>query len=630
MSYNGSGTFNINTSGQPVVAGTVITATAFNLLTADLATGLTTAMTKDGQTTTTARIPFAQGISSTLVTDATNTTSGSIITAGGVGIAKALYVGTNANVAGTLDVTGTTTLTNPVINNIKMGYSTTATAAGTTTLTISSNYRQFFTGSTTQTIVLPVTSTLVTGIAYEIENNSTGLLTVNSSGGNLVGTIPAGVCAHAVCIGTTLTTAADWDWDYISTTTITGTGANVLGTSPTITTATLASPNITTALTLTGSAGTSGQALVSAGSGNAPTWSTVSSDTVGFKNRIINGAMVIDQRNAGASVTPTASAYTLDRWYANISQSSKFSVQQNAGSVTTPSGFTNYLGITSLSAYSIGATDYFILQQAIEGFNTADLKWGTAFAQNVTLSFQVYSSLTGTFGGTISSGASQRAYPFTYTISSANTWTTVSVTIAGDTGGTWNGATNGVGVIVRFGLGVGSTYSATAGSWTSTNFIFSATGATSVVGTNGATFYITGVQLEKGSTATSFDYRPYGQEFYLCQRYYQTLPFGSGFFSMGGAIATNNVRGTLLKLDTVMRAAPTVTIPASGSGAGQMFYSTASGGTPSTIGTNSVQRAQVNSFQIEGDGYTGAFVVGQGVGLSAGSGGLTITASSEL
>ena len=234
MSYNGSGTFNINTTGQPVVAGTVISSSAFNSLTSDLATGLTTAITKDGQTTTTARITFAQGFTSSLTTDSSSTTTGSIITAGGVGIAKALYVGTNANVAGTLDVTGTTTLTNPVINNIKMGYSTTATAAGTTTLTVSSNYRQFFTGSTTQTIVLPVTSTLVTGMAYEIENNSTGTLTVNSSGGNLVGTIPAGVCAHAVCIGTTLTTAADWDWDYISTSTITGTGANVLGTSPTI------------------------------------------------------------------------------------------------------------------------------------------------------------------------------------------------------------------------------------------------------------------------------------------------------------------------------------------------------------------------------------------------------------
>ena len=251
MSYNGSGTFQINTSGQPVVAGTVISSTAFNALTADLATGLSTAITKDGQTTTTARIPFAQGINSSLATDSSSTSTGSIITAGGVGIAKNLYVGVNANIAGTLSVTGSTTLTNPVINNIKMGYTTTATAAGTTTLTVSSNYRQFFTGTLAQTIVLPVTSTLVTGMAFEIENNSTGLLTVNSSGGNLVGTIPAGVCAHAVCIGTTLTTAADWDWDYISTTTITGTGANVLGTSPTITTPTISSLSSAAATALT-------------------------------------------------------------------------------------------------------------------------------------------------------------------------------------------------------------------------------------------------------------------------------------------------------------------------------------------------------------------------------------------
>jgi hypothetical protein len=251
MSYNGSGTFQINTTGQPVVTGTVISATAFNSLTADLATGLSTAITKDGQTATTSRIPFAQGITSTLTTDATSTASGSIITTGGVGIAKALWVGGLANFASTITYGGVTltaavtgtgkmvldtgpTISLPVIDNIKMGYTTTATAAGTTTLTVASNYRQFFTGSTTQTIVLPVTSTLVTGIAYEIENNSTGLLTVNSSGGNLVGTIPAGVCAHAVCIGTTLTTAADWDWDYISNTSITGTGSAVLATSPTV------------------------------------------------------------------------------------------------------------------------------------------------------------------------------------------------------------------------------------------------------------------------------------------------------------------------------------------------------------------------------------------------------------
>jgi hypothetical protein len=255
-----------------------------------------------------------------------------------------------------------------------------------------------------------------------------------------------------------------------------------------------------------------------------PTTSTTGefvTSVTGFKNRIINGAMVIDQRNAGASVTPNSS-YTLDRWASINSQTSKFTVQQNAASVTPPAGFANYLGVTSSSAYSIAAGDYFAIYQPIEGFNTSDLAFGTASAATVTLSFWVRSSLTGTFGGALKNGAANRSYPFTYTISVANTWEQKSVTIAGDTSGTWVGATNGTGLSVQIGLGVGSTFSGTAGSWQGSNLI-SATGATSVVGTNGATFYITGVQLEKGSTATSFDYRPYGTELFLCQRYYSEV-----------------------------------------------------------------------------------------------------------
>jgi hypothetical protein len=249
-----------------------------------------------------------------------------------------------------------------------------------------------------------------------------------------------------------------------------------------------------------------------------------SASSMGFKNRIINGAMVIDQRNAGASVNaPTTTGYTLDRWYVNASQSSKLTIQQNAGSVTPPAGFTYYLGATSSSAYSITASDLFYVSQFIEGYNSADLAWGTASASSVTLSFRVYSSLTGTFGGALQNSANARSYPFTYSIPTANTWTTISVTVAGDTSGTWL-TTNGIGIRVFLGLGVGSTYSGTAGAWAAGDFR-SATGATSVVGTNGATFYITGVQLEKGSTATSFDYRPYGTELALCQRYYQkTFP----------------------------------------------------------------------------------------------------------
>jgi hypothetical protein len=246
-----------------------------------------------------------------------------------------------------------------------------------------------------------------------------------------------------------------------------------------------------------------------------------SQNTFGFKNRIINGAMVIDQRNAGASVTVTGLNYALDRWFGEGSQSSKFTIQQNAGSVTPPAGFTNYLGATSSAATSLGPTDYFILQQRIEGFNFADLGWGTASAKTVTLSFQVYSSLTGTFGGAFLNNANNRSYPFSYSIPVANTWTTISITIAGDTTGTWL-TTNGTGLKVIFSLGTGSTYSGTAGAWAG-SLLLSVTGATSVVGTDGATFYITGVQLEKGSTATSFDYRPFGTELALCQRYYYRI-----------------------------------------------------------------------------------------------------------
>jgi len=259
----------------------------------------------------------------------------------------------------------------------------------------------------------------------------------------------------------------------------------------------------------------------------------------GFKNRIINPGMVIDQRNNGASVTPTDGQYVLDRWQQLQNPAAKYSVQQNAGSVTPPAGFTNYLGCTSLSAYALGTSNYFFIRQKIEGFNVADFGWGTANAATVTLSFWVRSSLTGTFGGSITNSAETRSYPFTYIISAANTWEQKSVTISGDTTGTWL-TNNGAGINVGFGIGVASNFSGTAGVWAG-SALYSATGATSVVGTNGATFYITGVQLERGSNATSYEFRSYGQELALCQRYYykvfpaattkpltQTGWFGSG------------------------------------------------------------------------------------------------------
>jgi len=282
-----------------------------------------------------------------------------------------------------------------------------------------------------------------------------------------------------------------------------------------------------------------------------------SSGSFGFKNRIINGAMTFDQRNAGAATANTITGYTLDRWSAvQVATTGKLVVQQNAGAVTPPAGFTNYLGITSQSAYSIGASDFYAILQSIEGFNIADLNWGTANAKTITISFYVRSSLTGTFGGVLNNGGT-RSYPFTYTISLANTWEQKSVTIAGDQSGTWN-ATNGTGVQLWFGLGVGSTNAGPVGAWASANYI-GVSSAVSVVGTNGATFFITGVQLEVGSTATSFDYRPYGTELALCQRYYYQVAAGSSAytqFGAGRAFSTTGGNG-IVQFPMPMRTAPT-------------------------------------------------------------------------
>jgi hypothetical protein len=283
----------------------------------------------------------------------------------------------------------------------------------------------------------------------------------------------------------------------------------------------------------------------------------------GMRNRIINGDMRIDQRNNGASKTITdtgANTYTLDRWFAYGNNASKFSVQQNAGSVTPPAGFTNYLGVTSLAATTVASGDQYIIGQAVEGFNAADLAWGTASAATITISFKAYSSLTGTFGGAFRNSAGTRSYPFTFSVSAANTWETKSITVAGDTSGTWL-TNNGVGLYLYLGLGVGSTYLGTAGAWAGALYT-SATGATNVVATNGATFYITGVQLEKGSTATSFDYRPYGTEYDLCRRYCEVYNGSSeaDVIPQGIAGVDVNNRPEINVTYYPKRAAPAVTI----------------------------------------------------------------------
>ena len=248
-----------------------------------------------------------------------------------------------------------------------------------------------------------------------------------------------------------------------------------------------------------------------------PNSSTQAVGFYGFKNRIINGAMAVSQYNGASSVTPSSTTYVIDRFQLNITQASKITAQQLSAS--PPVGFSYYLGLSVAATATVGATDAFEILQSIEGLNAQDLAWGTANAKAVTLSAWVYSNVTGTFGGAIWLYGGSTSYPFTYTIAAANTWTQVSINIPGPTTGTWP-TTNSGSIIVGFSLGAGTSKSGTAGTWASGTTYFSATGATSLMGSTSNYFYITGVQLEAGSTATSFDYRPYGTELALCQRYY--------------------------------------------------------------------------------------------------------------
>ena len=341
----------------------------------------------------------------------------------------------------------------------------------------------------------------------------------------------------------------------------------------------------------------------------------------GSRNKVINGAMVIDQRNAGASVTPASTpTYTIDRWNFQYTANSKFSTQR---STTVPSGFTNSMLVTSLSAYSVGSGDIFLVQQSIEGFNIADLAWGTASAATVTLSLWVRSSLTGTFGGALLNGAQNRSYPFTYAISSANTWEKKSITIAGDTTGTW-ATDNSSGIRVTFGLGGGATYSGTAGEWVAAAK-YTATSAVSVVGTNAATWHVTGVQLEKGSTATDFEYRGIGEELALCQRYCTKIaPTTTGAGVGTGFARTTTTMYAARDLPVHMRTTPTLAF--SSATDFQIQY------LGSVITTTAMAASELSADTIAFQATVGsaALTAGQGMYLRDLNGGATIIASAEL
>ena len=246
----------------------------------------------------------------------------------------------------------------------------------------------------------------------------------------------------------------------------------------------------------------------------------------GMKNRLINGAMNVDQRLAGGlqSVVIT-DTFLLDRWLAHFSAFASLRYQQNQGSLTPPAGFANYLGALVYGPGTPGASDYYGVEQRIEGNNTWDLGFGTANASSLGLSFWVQSSIAGLYGGSIcngSGGAATRCYVFSYAISAPNAWQKINLVIPGDLTGTWAGQVNTTSMILHFSLGAGTNFESSGGSWqTVTNQLSGVTGEVNLVKTNNATWDVTGVQLEANVTSP-FEFRPFAVELALCQRYYET------------------------------------------------------------------------------------------------------------
>jgi hypothetical protein len=268
-----------------------------------------------------------------------------------------------------------------------------------------------------------------------------------------------------------------------------------------------------------------------------PTSGLSSDQGVNFRNLIINGDMSIDQRNSGASQTiASANTYYIDRFLAREVTDGALTIDQDT---TSPDDFTHSMKITTTTAdSSLSSTQRAYVVQKIEGYNISKLAFGTSSAKSITISFYVRSSLTGTFSGSILNEGENRSYVFEYTINSADTWERKTITIAGDTSGTWD-TDNTVGMLIYFSMGMGSTYSGTAGAWSGSQ-LFASTGSTNLVSTLNATWYMTGLQIEVGTSASDFEFLPYDVNLRRCQRYFQTYQSGGMICWSGTTISGAN------------------------------------------------------------------------------------------
>ena len=302
--------------------------------------------------------------------------------------------------------------------------------------------------------------------------------------------------------------------------------------------------------------------ITSAGAATLASTLAVTSDLTASnfagRNIVINGEMKVSQRNGTTATATGNNTYSIDRYVSYASGGSAYTVQQVTDA---PAGFKNAAKVTITTAdSSIGSGDYAVMQYRAEGIDIAHFNCGTSDAETVTLSFWVKSSLTGNFGGAMRNGAVNRSYPYLYNIAQADTWEKKSVTLTLDTTGTW-AVDTGQGLVFMWDFGSGTNFQGTADTWAGANY-HTAGSQVKLIATNGATWLVTGVQLEIGSTATEFEHRTFGEELALCQRYFQQWGGNSGNERIGNGFNYNTVQARVdMVLPVAMRAAPTLSSP---------------------------------------------------------------------
>lgn len=327
------------------------------------------------------------------------------------------------------------------------------------------------------------------------------------------------------------------------------------------------------------------------------------------RNRLLNAGFEIDQTNGGGavSINSATAVYIMDQWVGR-GQATDGVFTVGRASTGTLAGFQNCARITITTAdASIGATQFYHFRTPIEGFTTRDWNYGAAGAKTLTLSFWVRSSVTGTFAVALGNNGATRSYVSTYTVNVADTWEYKSITVLGDTTGSWANLTTGVQMLVYFNVGAGATMATTANTWAAGEF-YTVAGTTNLIATNAATMDLTGIQLEIGSASTPFENRPMGFELWLCQRYYETS-YGRDFFAGNNTndgledcaflkLNTNSVSSNLVHFRNTKRAAPTMTFYTNTGTLGSWPFSNAAGTlTNRTVTANRVHERGFNIGQ---------------------------------